>query len=154
MTPKGKMKSYTGCVWSLVLFIALVVMVLMFGSVLSGCKHVEYVTVPEYHTDTLYQNHIQRDSVWLHDSIHIKEWGDSVLIYKYQTKYIERLRTDTIYKARVDSVPVPYPVEKIVKVEKELKWWQKMSMSMGWIMIAMVLIWVGFGVFKLVQKFR
>ena len=154
MTPKGKMKSYTGCVWSLVLFIALVVMVLMFGSVLSGCKHVEYVTVPEYHTDTLYQNHIQRDSVWLHDSIHIKEWGDSVLIYKYQTKYIERLRTDTIYKARVDSVPVPYPVEKIVKVEKELKWWQKMSMSMGWIMIAMVLIWVGIGVFKLVQKFR
>jgi len=171
MTPKSKVKSYQGCFWSVCLFIALVVMVLMFGSVMSGCKHVEYVPVEttheihHHHTDSIKE----RDSVY-HEKETIIQQLDSATMAKYgiQLKNAERAwlvrtaelerrlqelseaHTDTVY--RCDTIP--RPVEVIKEVPAELKWWQKMSMSMGWVMIAMVLIWVGFGVFKLIQKFR
>ena len=47
-------------------------------------------------------------------------------------KEIDRLRhlkSDTV--VRVDSVPVPYPVIKEVKVEKSLTWLQKMKMRVA-----------------------
>lgn len=95
---------------------------------------------------------MQKDSVWLHDSIHIREFGDSVLIYKYQTKYIERLRTDTIYEHRVDTIAKPYPVE--VKVEKELTWWQKTKMNMGVVLLILLGCCVGVGAWKLYKKLK
>lgn len=152
MTPKGKMKSYMGYLWTLCLFMALVVMFLMYATVMSGCKHTEYVEVPVVHTDTIWQHQVQKDSVWLHDSIHIRELGDSVLIYKYQTKYIERLRTDTLYEHRVDTIAKPYPVE--VKVEKALTWWQKTKMNMGVALLILLGCCVVVGAWKLYQKFK
>lgn len=154
MTPKGKMKSYTGCVWTLCLFMALVVMFLMFATVMSGCKHTEYVEVPVVHTDTIWQHQVQKDSVWLHDSIHIREFGDSVLIYKYQTKYIERLRTDTLYEHRVDTIAKPYPVEVVKEVEKELNWWQKLVMGMGSVLLVLIGGFVAVWLYKLFVKFK
>ena len=55
--------------------------------------------------------------------------GDTVFNTKVVTKYVERLKTDTI------SVYVEKPIE-IVKteerlVEKPLKWWQKTLMYTG-----------------------
>ena len=154
MTPKGKMKSYTGCVWSLVLFIALAVMVLMFGSVLSGCKHVEYVTVPEYHTDTLIQTNVQKDSIYLHDSIHVKEKNDTVFYEHWHTNYKEKLVHDTIYKSRVDSVAKPYPVEVVKWKEKELNWWQKLVMGMGSVLLVLIGGFIAVWLYKLFVKFK
>lgn len=34
-----------------------------------------------------------------------------------------------------DSIPVPYPVEKIVKVDKPLTWWQRLRMMIGGIVL-------------------
>ena len=50
--------------------------------------------------------------IWVHDSIHVTDKGDTVRIEKWHTKYVESIRHDTVYKARTDSVPVPYPVTK------------------------------------------
>ena len=95
-------------------------MIVMILSVaLVGCKTKEYVTVPVHHTDTLRLVQHHRDSIYLHDSTFVREYiqGDTVRIVTemWHTKYRDRLKTDTLYRSRTDSVPVPYPVVKEVK---------------------------------------
>ena len=121
---------------------------------LSGCTTTRYVTVPETHNDTVQITKHQRDSIWLHDSIHVKEYqkGDTVFVEsrKWLTKYVERERRDTIYKSRVDSVGVPYPVE--VKVPAELSWWQQLRLWLGNITLAVLLALCGWGAVRLWMK--
>ena len=100
-------------------------------SLLASCRQVEYVTVEKVRTDTTYITKWQKDSVWLHDSIHIKERGDTVTIERWHTQWRDRLRVDTIYQATHDTIPVPYPVETIKEVPAELNWWQRLRMWIG-----------------------
>ena len=95
-------------------------MIVMILSVaLVSCKTKEYVPVVEHHTDTLRVVQHHRDSIYLHDSTFVREYiqGDTVRIVTemWHTKYRDRLKTDTLYRSRTDSVPVPYPVIKEVK---------------------------------------
>ena len=80
-----------------------------------GCTKTEYITVEKVRNDTTYINKVQRDSVWLHDSTFVKVAGDTVLIERWHTVWQNHTAHDTVYKARVDSVPVPYPVVKEVE---------------------------------------
>ena len=110
--------------------IAILVVVLM-----AGCKTKErVVTVEKVRTDTTYITKHQRDSVWLHDSIHVTEKGDTIRIERWHTKYIEKATHDTLYQHKTDSVPVPYPVEKLV--ERELTWWQQTRIHLGEALLA------------------
>lgn len=93
---------------------------MMFMAVaVTGCKTTTYVPVVEHHTDTIRVVQHNRDSIYLHDSTFVREFvqGDTVRIVTemWHTKFRDRLKTDTIYRSRTDSVPVPYPVVKEVK---------------------------------------
>ena len=107
---------------------------------LGSCTTTEYVTVPELHTDTLMVTQHSRDSIYVHDSVWVSEQqrGDTILLTttKWLTKYIERLRHDTIYQSKTDSVPQPYPVE--VKVPADLSWWQQLRLHVGDIALAVL----------------
>lgn len=124
---------------------------------LASCKtKTVVVTVPEIRTDTTYITKEQRDSIWLHDSIYVSEKQKDDTIYLYQerwhTKYVEKVKTDTIYQHKVDSVGVPYPVE--VKVEKKLNWWQNMRMTLGTIALIGIFLWiVGQGIKLYMKRF-
>ena len=103
---------------------------------MAGCKTKErVVTVEKVRNDTTYITKHQRDSVWLHDSIHVTEKGDTIRIERWHTKYIEKATHDTLYQHKTDSVPVPYPVEKLV--ERELTWWQQTRMHLGEALLAL-----------------
>lgn len=120
--------------------------------VASACTTTKYVDVPVVHTDTLIVTNHQKDSVWLHDSIYLHEWmkGDTVMVDRvvYHTKYQERLRTDTVYQHKTDTVAKPYPVE--VKEEKELTWWQKTRIHAGEALLVLLALAVAVGIIKLV----
>lgn len=85
-------------------------------TLLTGCRSVKYVSVPEYHTEYKVRtdSFIKRDSVWVHDSVSVWMKGDTVFKDKVRTKhedhYIYTNKTDTVMKT--DSVRVPFPVEK------------------------------------------
>lgn len=100
---------------------------------LQGCRTPAPTIVERVRTDTAYVSKIQRDSVWLHDSVMVERWlrGDTVFEFRdrWHVKYVERLRVDTVYRARVDSVPVPYEVEK--EVPAQLSWWQRLRLGLG-----------------------
>jgi hypothetical protein len=81
--------------------------------VLASCSTTRYVPVVEHRTDTLRITQHQRDSIWLHDSIHIVEKlkGDTLLIQqeRWHTRYVDRLQMDTVYVATHDTVPQIVP---------------------------------------------
>jgi len=131
--------SYKACFWS-ALGIAIIIVILL----LTSCKSVEYVTVEKVKTDTTYITKQQRDSIWLHDSIHVKERGDTMLIERWHTKYIEKVTHDTTYVATHDTIPQPYPVIK--EVEKKLSTIQKSLMGIGLIslmaLVVVIALWL------------
>jgi hypothetical protein len=112
----------------------------------SSCTTTKYVPVIEHHTDTLIQTKVQKDSVFMHDSVEVRIAGDTILIEKWHTQYRDRWRTDTIYQSKTDSIPTPYPVEVIKEVPAELSWWQRLKMKVGGAAIILCLlaflIWV------------
>ena len=110
------------------------------AAVLAGCKQTEYVTVEKVRTDTTYITKLQRDSVWLHDSIMVSEKGDTIRIEKWHTKYVERIRHDTLYQATHDTIPQPYPVTQYV--EKPLSKIQKAFIGIGILSLMVVIIFV------------
>ena len=131
--------------------IGMLVAVAVLALMMCSCKSVEYVPVieKEVHHDSIYLTKVQKDSVWLHDSILVKDRGDTVLIEKWHTKYIEKLRIDTTYIAKVDSIPVPYEVTKYV--EKKLSKTQKVLMMIGIITLIAVIVALAFWLKKILR---
>lgn len=100
--------------WMLGIFV-LGIVLMSFGS----CRSVKYVPVETVRHDSVFITQHSKDSIYLHDSIHIVEKADTVLIERWHTRWRDRLRTDTIYISKVDTIQVPYPVErKLSKAEK------------------------------------
>lgn len=124
MTEKNKEKAYQGCGLALVWLVLLLV-----GWLICSCKSVEYVPVvqKETHTDSIYLTKVQKDSIWLHDSIRVEARNDTVRVDRWHTKYVERLLHDTLYLSKRDSIPVPYEVvkevpAKVSKMERAFMW--------------------------------
>ena len=132
-------------VWMVILFVL---------ALLASCRQVEYVTVEKVLTDTTYITKWQRDSIWLHDSIHVKEKGDTVMIERWHTQWRDRLRVDTIYQATHDTIPQPYPIETIKMVEKELNWWQRLRLWIGNIGLIAILGIIGYYGVKLWRVYK
>ena len=110
-------------------------LVILVAVLMAGCKTKErVVTVEKVRTDTTYITKHRRDSVWLHDSIHVTEKGDTIRIERWHTKYIEKATHDTLYQATHDTIPQPYPVEKLV--ERKLTWWQQTRIHLGEALLA------------------
>lgn len=82
---------------------------------MSGCK-TKYVAMESVKSDSVYITKTQYDSIWQHDSIYLHEYtkGETVFVEKekWKTFYKERIRMDTLIENHVDSIAVPYPVEK------------------------------------------
>ena len=115
-------------------------LVLIAGLLVSSCTSTRIVPVEVHHTDTLMKVVDRWDSIYVHDSISIDRTTDTVRIECWHTKYIERWRHDTLRVATHDTVPQPYPVEVIKKVDKNLTLWQKLRIHVGGITIFTTLI--------------
>mgnify|MGYP007115408385 CR=1 FL=1 len=114
----------------------------MVATALVGCKTREVVvTVPEYHADTLYVAKVERDSVFVQDSVWVREKGDTVLVDRWHVSYKERVRVDTVYEHQIDTVAKVVEVPGKASDTKKVTWWQRVRMTFG--DIALVLIVAG-----------
>ena len=146
MSDEERMKA--GC-FQLAAFFVMIIVGLALCALLSGCTTTKYVPVPEYHTDTLIQTKVLKDSVWLHDSVYVHEYqkGDTIFstTIKWSTKYVEREVHDTTDVSKTDSIP--YPVEVIKEVPAKLTWWQQTRLHLANIVLYLLLIvgiiWIG-----------
>lgn len=131
----------------LLVFAAAVIAVL--GLSLAGCSRVQYVPVPSVRTDTVWRTAASTDTTVLRDSIHveIRAASDTVWVtrYKERVRWRDRVRTDTVFASRRDSVPVPYPVER------EPTWRERAAVkAFPW--LAGVAALLSFVVIRLVKK--
>ena len=79
---------------------------------LGSCRSVKYVPYETIKHDSIYITNHQKDSVYIYDSIYQKEKGDTLILEKWHTKYVEKQVHDTSYIERWDSIYVPYPIER------------------------------------------
>lgn len=140
------------------------VIILLLGSLVS-CTTTKVVEVEKVHD----VHHHHTDSVFQHDSIHTEKETtimqlDSAAMAQYgiqlksaerawlvKTKELElqiqKLMEISATKDSVhDSIPVPYPVIKLV--EKELSGWQKTQMYAGDALLIAIIIGAGVWFFK------
>ena len=126
------------------LFIATILLV----PAICSCRSVDYVPVESVRQDTVYVNRLQRDSVYVADSVYVRDSGDTVQIMR--TRYVDRLRdrTDTLRMVSTDTIRVPYPVER------ELTRWQRFKLDIGGIAIGVMAAALLAIVVWLVLRFR
>lgn len=100
-----------GCLLSM-LSVTFLILAIALMLAFSGCTTTRYVPVEHHTTDTVYQSKLQRDSIWLHDSVYVSEKGDTIRIERWRTKFVSKEVHDTLYQSVRDSIPVPYEVIK------------------------------------------
>lgn len=114
------------------LFAAFVLAVIL-CALLGSCTTPKVSIVERVTHDTVQVTRLQRDSIFRHDSIYIREHtvGDTVYleVTRWHTQYRDRWHHDSIYLSRRDSIPVPYPVEK--RVPAPLSWFHQMQLWLG-----------------------
>lgn len=123
-----------------VMVVVFVVGMVICMAMLSSCTTTKVVTVEKVRTDTLVQQQVQRDSIWLHDSVRVMQTGDTIRIDRWHTKYVEKLRHDSIYIAKVDSIPVPYEVVK--EVPRQKSWFERTMFGTGIVAIMSLLVFL------------
>ena len=114
---------------------------------LVGCK-TQYVPVETVKTETERVVDIQRDSIYILDSIYVREAHDTVYITRWRTEFKEALRVDTFNVERVDTL------NTIVEVEKKLTKVQQLKMDVGAGVMYAVPILIMVGIFILYRKWK
>lgn len=140
---QGLEHSYWKTVWT----VAIVWIAICLGLIVCGsCTTTRYIPIEtvrtEYKTKT--DSFIQKDSIFVKDSVLVESKGDTIHWHHWHTEYKDRWRdrivTDSFIK--VDSIPVPYPVEK------KLTRWQQVKIDWGgeaivaMIVVIFIIIWL------------
>lgn len=144
-------KWYDSDFWQLLIYVLGMLLIAFF---LSGCK-TKYIPMEKVvcrevlKHDTLHTS----DSVFVHDSVFIRQNGDTRDIDRWHEKTVFK----NVYKVKVDSflkrdsIPVPYPVEK------ELSKWEQFQLkyaiwSFG--VLCVLLVVLGYKLYKKIKNGR
>ena len=95
----------------------------------------EYVPVESVRYDSVMIEKLMRDSVFVRDSVYLKEKGDTVFKYKDRFVYVYKNRVDTFLAEKIREIEVPVPVER------KLTWWERVKLKYAeWVIGALVAI--------------
>lgn len=132
------------CRFGLVLMV-----VLMILGFLTGCKTTKPVTqtAPTIMTQYIVKSDtfLEKDSVYLHDSIYVYHNGDTVIV----NKVMRRDRWKNVYRTVLDTIvkrdSIPYPVEKeLTKMQQRyLKVGGWICGSLPWVLAILSLVGIG-----------
>lgn len=93
----------------------------------------EYIPIETVRTDSIFLAKLQKDSIYIKDSVFVRQENDTVWKEKYKQIYKYVLQRDTVFISRIDSVQVPVPVEK------KIGFWEQKKQEAGLIIIGMVI---------------
>lgn len=118
--------------------LARIITLIFLATILYSCKSIQYVPVETMKRDTTYLSQTKIDSIYHRDSIYVERKGDTVYLskYKYLYKYIEK--HDTLWREKVDTIQIAYPVEA------QLTKWQKIKINIDeYLKTIIILIIIG-----------
>ena len=126
-------RSFSRLLWTgIAVLVGIVVCVLM-----SSCRTV-YVPVETVRTEVVekHDSLVMRDSIYMRDSVFVMKSGDTITTYRtsivYRDRWRDVVRVDSF--VRVDSLQVPYPVER------KLCFWEEVRLEATGAVVAMVAI--------------
>lgn len=114
--------------------IAMVAAMLLIWSMCS-CS-TQYVPVESVRYDSVFFETIRKDSIFVQDSVFIRQKGDTVFKDKFKVVYKYVLLRDTMLTVRRDSIPIPVPVEK------KRTWWEQTKIDVGGYAVTIIVIYV------------
>ena len=137
----GFLRGTRAVVWAALICLALAA---------ASCRTIQTVEVPVPIHDTTYITKTERDSVFVENTTHEYVKGDTVFMKITTTKYVDRVKTDTV------RLYVEKPIE-IVKTDtktvvKPLNWLQKTFMFCGGLFMLSVLFGIAIFVIGLKKK--
>ena len=101
---------------------------------LCGCR-TEYVPIESVRYDSMMIEKLMRDSVYVRDSVYLKEKGDTIYKYKDRFVYVYKNRVDTFFAEKIREVEVQ------VQVERKLTWWERVKLNYAeWVIAVLVAI--------------
>lgn len=109
-------------------------MIIFLTSGIWSCTRKVYIPVQSVKIE--YRDKIQKDSIYLLDSVRIVSQGDTVYLTKYRTEFRYRTVHDSI--SVQDTIRVPYEVEKVVYKEKALSWYESLSVKLFTFLLAAI----------------
>lgn len=127
-------------------YIILALVALATAILVCSCQSVRYVPVETVKTDSIRVVDIQRDSIYVLDSVFVREVHDTVYITRWRTEFKEALRVDTFNVERIDTL------NTVVEVEKKLTKVQQLKMDVGagvlWAIPILIAIFIIYWKFK------
>ena len=114
---------------------------------LVSCK-TTYVPVETVKTEVVKELEIQRDSIFVLDSVFVRQANDTVYLTKWRVEYKEALRIDTLHIVERDSI------NHVVEVERPLTKMQQLKMDIGAGVLWAVPILIAVGLFILYRKLK
>ena len=116
------------------------------GLSLLGCKPYKVAQRDTVVRDSLYITQRMIDRVLIRDSVYERHVHDTVYKYKERETVRYLAMRDTLYVERMDSVSVPYPVER------KLTKWEAVRMRMGDILVVSVNIGLIYVVIWMIRR--
>ena len=114
--------------------VAMVAAMLLIWSMCS-CS-TQYVPVESVRYDSVFFEKIRKDSIFVQDSVFVRQKGDTVFKDKFHVVYKYVLLRDTMLTVRRDSIPLPVPVEK------KRTWWEQTKIDVGGYAVTIIVIYV------------
>jgi hypothetical protein len=125
-------KAFENILRNAAVILVLALLALFVLTLFGGCTTVKTVDVERVRTDTVWQKQTLRDSIYLeqNDSIVLQTKGDTVTVdrWHWRDRWRDRVKTDTIYKSKTDTVT---EIRVTETRGTTLTWWQKVRMWIG-----------------------
>ena len=141
------MKKENGIVAALYTALAAIV-ALLISLFFASCRSVRVIEKEVIKTDTVLTTKIQIDSIYVNDSIYIRELiqGDTVKITtdRWHTQWRDRILYDSIYIAQRDTVRVT----DIKEVPRKLSGWQWFQIWAGRLALIAIMVAAGVIIYK------
>ena len=128
--------------------IIIFLILLVVACTLIGCatsRQATQVAVASAH-DTVYFNKVLYDSIYIDSWHHTYQKADTVVVEKTKLEYRYKLLRDTVFRARIDSVPVIREVE-VVREVRSVPWFVRALSMLGALFLILM-------IFKILLYFK
>ena len=93
--------------------------------------------------DTVYVNKVLYDSVYIDNWYYTYHKADTVVVEKTKLEYRYKVMRDTVFRARIDSVPVVREVE-VVREVRHVPWYAKVLSVVGGLFLIIIVFKIFF----------
>ena len=121
--------------------IVILLFILLVACTLIGCATSKQATqvVESSLRDTIYLNKVVYDSIYIDNWHHTYLKADTVVVEKTKYEYRYKVLRDTVYKARIDSVPVIREVE-VVREVRRVPWYARALSWLGALFLILLIL--------------